>query len=95
MDKNSDDIEIDDIIQALRRMATETGSLNCLGCGYEHNCSLRGCTVLMEAAEKLEQLNTFDRTHSYTMLKRINTLETENELLRGALASCRADKEGV
>lgn len=37
MNKNNDEIEIDDITQTLRRMATETGSLNCLGCGHEHN----------------------------------------------------------
>lgn len=52
-------MKTEDIIQALRRMATETGSLNCLGCGHEHNCSFHGCAVLMEAANRLEQLNTF------------------------------------
>lgn len=58
MNKNNDEIEIDDIIQTLRRMATETGSLNCLGCGHEHNCGFHGCAVLMEAANRLEQLQT-------------------------------------
>lgn len=44
-----------ELIQELRRMAPETGSLNCLGCGHEHNCSIRGCAVLLAAAEKLEE----------------------------------------
>lgn len=43
-----------ELIQELRRMAPETGSLNCLGCGHEHNCSLRGCAVLLAAADALE-----------------------------------------
>lgn len=95
MNKNNDEIEIDDIIQTLCRMATETGSLNCLGCGHEHNCGFHGCAVLMEAAAKLEDLNTFDRTQSYKMLGRINNLEAENKLLRGELESFGSDKEGA
>lgn len=41
------------LIRALRRMASETGSLNCLGCGHEHSCSTHGCTVLKAAAETI------------------------------------------
>ena len=48
----SDDI----LIQALRRMTPETGSLHCLGCGYEHGCSLHGRAVINRAVERLEQL---------------------------------------
>ena len=47
----------EDLIQALHRMAAETGSLNCFGCEYEYKCNLRGCSVLREAAEKLEALS--------------------------------------
>ena len=32
-----------------------TGSLACLGCGHEHNCSTRGCAIIREAADQLEQ----------------------------------------
>lgn len=32
----------------------QTGSLACLGCGYEHNCSINGCRILREAALELE-----------------------------------------
>lgn len=45
-----------EIIKALRRMAVNTGTLNCLGCGYEHNCGVHGCRVLREAADRLEKL---------------------------------------
>lgn len=38
------------------------------------------------AADRLEQLNTFDKTQNARLLDKINALETENELLRGALA---------
>lgn len=49
-----------EIIKALRRLKVNTGAfaLNCLGCGYEHNCSTHGCRVLREAADRLEQLQT-------------------------------------
>lgn len=40
-----------DLAAALHRMKVETGSLACLGCGYEHNCSIHGCTILREAEE--------------------------------------------
>ena len=45
-----------DLIQALRGAAVETGSLLCLGCGYEHNCGIRGCAIIRAAAERLEEL---------------------------------------
>lgn len=47
-----------EIIKALRRMAVNTGTLNCLGCGYEHSCGVHGCRMLREAADRLEQLQT-------------------------------------
>ena len=47
-----------EIIKALRRLKVNTGAfaLNCLGCGYEHNCGIHGCRVLREAADRLEEL---------------------------------------
>lgn len=48
-------ISTEELAGALRRMAMETGSLICLGCGYEHGCSVHGCAVLREAAELLER----------------------------------------
>lgn len=45
----------EELLRALRRLAVETGSLACLGCGYEHNCSIHGCAVIRQAAEALEE----------------------------------------
>lgn len=46
----------EDLLAALRRLKVETGSIACLGCGYEHNCSVHGCYIMRAAAERLEQL---------------------------------------
>ena len=37
------------LLAALRSLKVQTGSLACLGCGYEHNCSTQGCAILREA----------------------------------------------
>jgi len=47
----------DDLLQALARLRVETGSLACLGCGREHNCSTKGCRILREAADLIRQLS--------------------------------------
>ena len=43
---------LDELIKALTRMKSETGSLAdalcCLGCGHEHNCGVHGCAVETE-----------------------------------------------
>lgn len=46
----------EDLLAALRRLKVETGSIACLGCGYEYNCSVHGCHIMRVAAERLEQL---------------------------------------
>lgn len=45
-----------DLLQALRRLKVETGSIACLGCGHEHNCDIHGCAIIREAAERIESL---------------------------------------
>lgn len=45
-----------DLSRVLRRMAVETGSLVCLGCGHEHNCGVHGCAIINEAAARLESI---------------------------------------
>ena len=40
----------EELIQALDRLKVQTGSLACLGCGYEHSCTTKGCRILREAA---------------------------------------------
>ena len=42
-----------DLIQALRALCVETGSLACLGCGYEHDCGIHGCAIIQAAADRL------------------------------------------
>lgn len=42
------------LLAALKQLKVETGSLACLGCGYEHDCGVHGCAILREAVEQLE-----------------------------------------
>ena len=42
-----------ELIQALQHLQVETGSLDCLGCGHEHNCSTQGCAIIREARRQL------------------------------------------
>lgn len=37
-----------ELIAALRRLKVETGSIACLGCGCEHNCSVHGCHIMRQ-----------------------------------------------
>lgn len=45
-----------ELITALKRMMVETGSLICLGCGHEHNCSTQGCALIRAAVEELKKM---------------------------------------
>ena len=47
-------MEIEALVKALRQLKVPTGSLVCLGCGYEHNCGVHGCAILKDAADALE-----------------------------------------
>lgn len=51
----------DELLKALARLRVETGSLACLGCGREHNCSTHGCQILREAADQLEHFTAENR----------------------------------
>lgn len=44
------------LIDALRGLSVHTGSLACLGCGYEYNCGIHGCAIVRAAREQLEKL---------------------------------------
>lgn len=48
-------LEHKELTAQLRRMSVETGSLVCLGCGYEHNCDIHGCALLRRAVETIEK----------------------------------------
>ena len=43
------------LLAALKQLKVNTGSLACMGCGYEHNCGVHGCAILREAVRQLEQ----------------------------------------
>lgn len=45
----------EDLLAALRRLKVQTGSLACLGCGYEHECGVHGCMILRETVAWLER----------------------------------------
>ena len=48
----------EEIVKWLRSKKVETGSLLCLGCGYEHHCGIHGCAVMRAAADAMENLQT-------------------------------------
>ena len=52
-------MKTDELIEALRRLKVQTGSLACLGCGHEHNCGTGGCAIIREAAAKLQAVAEF------------------------------------
>lgn len=53
-----------ELIAALRRLKVETGSLVCVGCGYEHNCGIHGCSILRKTIAWLERKLSEDRPSS-------------------------------
>lgn len=82
----NDEIKTEDIIKSLRICAQGNPGA-CAACVYSgtDTCYEELCE---DTADRLEWLNTFDKTQSAKLLGKINVLEMENELLRGALASC-------
>lgn len=53
-----------ELIDSLRWLKVQTGSLACLGCGREHNCGIHGCTILREAITFVEKKLAEDRGRS-------------------------------
>ena len=41
-----------ELIKALQNLKVQTGSLTCLGCGYEYGCNTRGCAIIKAAVEE-------------------------------------------
>lgn len=48
----------EDLLAALRRLKVQTGSLACLGCGYEDNCGIHGCMILRKTIAWMERTLT-------------------------------------
>lgn len=53
-----------ELIASLRRLKVQTGSLACLGCGWEHNCGIHGCAILREAIAFVEKKLAEDKSRS-------------------------------
>ena len=79
-----------DLLQALRRLKVETGSIACLGCGHEHNCGIHGCAIIREAAEKLGDFNAVFNEDTVVRLAD-RCLEVEPARLREL---AEADRDG-
>lgn len=79
------EIKAEDIIESLRACARFDACKKCIFVNEDARCTH---SLMEEAADMMELLNTFDKTQSAKLLGKINALATENELLRGALASC-------
>ena len=47
-----------ELLKELGRLAVETGSLACLGCGWEHDCGVHGCAILRGVKSALEEEET-------------------------------------
>lgn len=54
----------EDLLAALRRLKVQTGSLACLGCGYEHECGVHGCMILRKTIAWMERTLAEDRPSS-------------------------------
>lgn len=50
----------DDIVGGLRWLKPESGDFICEGCGWENSCGTRGCRIVREAADMLENDVTCD-----------------------------------
>ena len=55
---------MDGLIQALKRLRVETGSLACLGCGHERDCGVHGCAIIRKAMERLSGMTRVDHPAS-------------------------------
>ena len=54
----------EDLLAALRRLKVQTGSLACLGCGYEHDCGVHGCMILRKTIAWMERTLTEGKARS-------------------------------
>ena len=53
-----------ELLDSLRRLKVQTGSLACLGCAHEDNCGIHGCAILREMIAWLERTLAEGRPHS-------------------------------
>lgn len=53
-----------ELLDSLKRLNVQTGSLACLGCAYENDCGIHGCMILREMIAWMERTLTEGRPHS-------------------------------
>lgn len=53
-DRRGSHMDNEKLLKALGRLSVETGSLACLGCGWEHDCNTHGCAILRGVRFALE-----------------------------------------
>ncbi len=70
-----------ELVNAIRRLKVETGSLACMGCGHEYNCGVLGCAVMREAADRIANQST----HIAALQQKIEKLRGQLDLRRCAL----------
>lgn len=63
------------LVDLLRKIKVETGSLMCLGCGYEHDCGIHGCAIMRTAADRIANQDT----HIRALQRAIENLRKQNE----------------
>ena len=73
-----------DLISKLRSLKTQTGSIACFGCGYEHNCGINGCRLVREAADRIENLNNFLDGQCGILLAKNGALMTAMQAINNA-----------
>ena len=79
-------------IKALRSVKVQTGSLACLGCGYEHHCGRDGCAIMRMAANALENQaieNQSLRNAACEFQRRMEAAEAQVKALQEELADER------
>ena len=87
-------MENTEIIDALKRMKVQTGSLVCLGCGHEHHCSVHGCAVInasIWAIEILQEQLTASEIVRKDLGQQVSALGADNDQLRKAYAAIGRD----
>ena len=78
----------EELLKALNRLSVETGSLACLGCGYEHNCGIHGCAILRTAASYIKDGSRLREAYDAVShdlafrTKQVRQLQEENERLK-------------
>ena len=84
----------EELTKALCHLKVETGSLACLGCGYEHNCSTHGCAILSQTiADRANDQRCMEalRKQVVDLTQAVALCATENIALKADLKNCLAD----